>query len=279
MSLTDKFRSLHDAFKRRSRTQQDFVAGEIAKTRLSVVDLIAGYAKNDEKISRSRLNSLLRDLDGVEKEIRTVTNTSVLAVMGESVNEAFTGSISAIKTVLGLPASFVTTGKVVASRVLSTLTGRKPTATNIAQYLAQRTGPDGLVLSDRVWVMAGDYRRSIGKVLQRGILRGDSIARMTRDITEVYEIEDWKARRLVITETNTAFRTAIGYEAERLDFVKGLRLNPGVHHSKACVALSQEDRHGLGAGVFLPSDTDIYNPHPNCTSYLTFILKDDEEVR
>lgn len=279
MSLADKFRSLHNAFKRKSKTQQNFVAKEIAKTRLSVVDLIANYAKNDEKISRSRLNSLLRDLDGVEKEIRTAANTSLLAVMSESVDEAFTGSIAAIKSVLGLPSAFITTSKVVASRVLSTLTGRQPTSKNIANYIAERTGPDGLVLSDRVWVMAGDYRASIGKVLQRGILRGDSIARMTRDVTEVYGIEDWKARRLVITETNTAFRTAIGYEAERLDFVKALRLNPGIHHSKACVALSQEDRHGLGAGVFLPSDTDIYNPHPNCTSTLTFVLVDEEEER
>lgn len=277
MGIADKFRDLHQRFTKNNKRRQDFVSAEISKTRLSVVDIITSYAKNDEKISRSRLNSLLRDLDSVEKDIREATNSSLLKVMGESVDEAFKGTFSIAKTVKAIANIAAATKDIAKTAVLSAIRGKSPTSKNIAEYLAKRTGPDGLILSDRVWNLAGDHRDAIGKVLRRGILRGDSIARMTRDITEVYEIEDWKARRLVVTETNTAFRTAIGYAAEQLDNVKGLRLHPGYKHSKACVALANEDRHGLGVGIFLPSDTDIYNPHPHCTSYLTFVLVDDDK--
>jgi len=250
------FAKLSAAFKRETPAQQAQVSAAIRQTRLQVVDIVASYAKDDGSISRSRLPSLLRELESVEKEIRAVGNRSIFGVMRDSAAQAFSG----VRPLFG-------------GNSQTTAAGR-----SVADYLVKRTGPDGLRLSDRVWDIAADHRDAIGKVLRRGILRGDSIARMTRDVTEVYRVEDWKARRLVVTETNTAFRTAIGQEAERLDFVKGLRLHPGAKHSRKCVDLAGQNRHGLGTGIFLPSDTDIYNPHPQCTSYLTFVLK-DEEVR
>ncbi|MCQ4363056.1 hypothetical protein KQR54_18325 [Mycobacterium gordonae] len=276
--LNGLFAKMSGAFKRTVTHQQTVVSAEIGKTRLQVVDIVASYAKNDDTISRSRLNALLRDLEGVEKDIRSATNRSLLTVMKDSADQAFSGVSGALKAVFGASVAAFSSAKVTASSFLSPLTGKSPTGKNIAAYLAERTGTDGLRLSDRVWNISADHRDAIGRILRRGILRGDSIARMTRDITEVYGVEDWKARRLVVTESNAAFRTAIGYEAERLDFVRGLRLQPGTKHSRACVTLAAEDRHGMGAGIFLPSDTDIYNPHPNCTSVLTFVLI-DEEVR
>jgi hypothetical protein len=34
----------------------------------------------------------------------------------------------------------------------------------------------------------------------------------------------------------------------------------------------------MGEGVYKPTDSQIYQPHPNCTSYLTYVLT-EREVR
>lgn len=275
--LNKLIKLLHDDYLEASAGMAEQVARDVGKTRLEIVELLEEYAKEDDTISRTRVNTLLRDLEAVEREIRTATETSLTRAMKDSAEIGFADALTAFQKALGLSADFVLTAKVAQSVALPTLTDRTPSPRNIAEYLAQRTGPDGLTLSDRVWQFAGDQRAEIGNVLRRGIIRGDTTAKMVREIKSVYETEAWKARRLAITESNTAYRTAIGYTAEKSKFVRALRLMPGVKHSEKCVAKAAEDRHGMGAGIFLPSDTDIYAIHPNCTAYTQYILT--EEVR
>ncbi len=275
--LNELLAELHDAYLEASEDMSDSVVKDVASTRLQVVDLIEEYANKDNTISRSRVNTLLRDLEAVEREIRDVTESALIGAMEDSVDIAYSDAFTAFQKALGLSADFVLTAKVAESEILSGLNGRKPTPRNIAEYLAQRTGPDGLTLSNRVWQFAGDQRAEMGNVLRRGIIRGDTTTKMVREIRGVYDTEAWKARRLAITEANTAYRTAIGYTAEKSKFVSALRLIPGVHQSEKCVSVSQQNRHGLGAGIFLPGDADIYNIHPYCTAYTQYILS--EEVR
>lgn len=275
--LNELLAGLHEYYLDATAGMSDKVAADIAKTRLDVVDLIEEYANKDDKISRARVNTLLRDLEAVEREMRTVAETSLTGVMKDSAEIGYSDALTAFQKALGLSADFVLTAKVAQSLVLPTLTDKTPSPRNLAEYLAQRTGPDGLTLSDRVWQFAGDQRAEMGNVLRRGIIRGDTTAKMVREIRGVYETEAWKARRLAITEANTAYRTAIGYTAEKSKFVSALRLVPGIKRSEKCVSVSQQDRHGLGAGIFLPSDTDIYNIHPHCTAFTQYILS--EEVR
>lgn len=275
--LNEALAKLHEAYLRMAARQQNTITAEIDATRLQVSDLIAEYAKKDDTISRARLNTLLRDLDAIEAEIRRVTDSALLNIMDESAGRAYEDAFSAFQRALGLSIEYVATARVAESVILAGLNGRKPSARNIATYLAERIGPDGLTLSDRVWQFAGDQRTEIGNVLRRGIIRGDTTARMVRDIKTVYDTENWKARRLALTESNTAYRTVMGYIAEKSEFVRSLKLIPGIHRSEKCVAVSHENPHGLGVGIFLPSDTRIYQIHPNCTAYTQFVLT--EEVR
>lgn len=275
--LNELLTALHNDYLNASADMSDKVARDVSKTRLQVVELIEEYANKDDTISRTRVNTLLRDLEAVEREIRSVTESALIGAMEDSADIAFRDAFTAFQKALGLSAEFVATAKVAQSVVLPTLTDKTPSPRNIAEYLTHRTGPDGLTLSDRVWQFAGDQRAEMGNVLRRGIIRGDTTAKMVREIKGVYETESWKARRLAITESNTAYRTAIGYTAEKSKFVSALRLIPGRKHSEKCVSVSQQDRHGLGVGIFLPSDSDIYNIHPHCTAYTQYILS--EEVR
>ena len=275
--LNELLADLHEAYLATNADMSDKVAADIAQTRLQVVDLIEEYANKDDKISRSRVNTLLRDLEAIEREIRNVAESALTGAMKDSAEAGYADAMNAFQRALGLSADFVLTAKVAQSVVLPTLDGKAPSPRNLAEYLAQRTGPDGLTLSDRVWQFAGDQRAEMGNVLRRGIIRGDTTSKMVRDIRMVYETEAWKARRLALTEANTAYRTAIGYTAEKSKFVRALRLIPGRKQSEKCVAKASEDRHGMGAGIFLPSDTDIYSIHPQCTAFTQYILT--EEVR
>lgn len=275
--LNELLADLHNDYLNTSTSMSNKVAREVAKTRLQVVEVLEEYANKDDKISRARMNTLLREMEAIERDIRSVTESAVLDAMVDSEGIGFDDAFKAFQKSLGLSADFVLTAKVAQSVVLRGMEGKAPTPRNLAEYLAQRTGSDGLTLSNRIWQFAGDQRAEIGNVLRRGIIRGDTTAKMVRDIKGVYDTESWKARRLALTESNTAYRTAIGYTAEQSKFVSALRLVPGIHHSEKCVSVAGQDRHGLGTGIFLPTDTDIYNIHPNCTAYTQFILT--EEVR
>lgn len=278
--VNDQLARLHESYLRLVERQQSEFVRNIAATRQYISDLLAEYAKQDATISRSRINTLLRDLDGLEAEIRAAADSGLVTIMTDAAEHGYTDMVSAVAAAnkaYAAAAEYVTTARVTESAILSDLAGRKPSPRNIATYLAERTGPDGLTLSDRVWQFAGDQRADVSNVIRRGVIRGDTTAKMTREVQAVYQTEEWKARRLALTESNTAYRTAIGYVAEQSDFVSALRLIPGIHRSEKCVAVSQRNPHGLGVGVFLPTDSYIYNIHPNCTAYTQFIIKDEED--
>ncbi|WP_433943611.1 hypothetical protein [Paenibacillus sp. SN-8-1] len=275
--LNEMSTQLHNDYLDTTAGMADRVAKEVAKTRTQVIDLIGEYANKNDTISRARVNTLLRDLEQIEREIRDVAESALTGVIEESVDTAQSDVSEVFHKTLGLSLDFVLNAKVAESVILPGMSGERPTPKNLATYLAQRTGPDGLTLSSRVWQLAGDQRAEMGNVLRRGIIRGDTTSKMVREIKGVYDTESWKARRLAITESNTAYRTAIGYTAEKSKFVSALRLIPGFHHSEKCVSVAGQDRHGLGVGIFLPTDADIYNIHPNCTAYTQYILS--EEVR
>ena len=73
-------------------------------------------------------------------------------------------------------------------------------------------------------------------------------------------------------ESVTAQRAAISYNAQESDIVKWLQFHAGDHKTDSCVALAAEDNYGKGAGVFKPTDTDLFMPHINCTGYSTYVL-------
>ena len=125
--------------------------------------------------------------------------------------------------------------------------------------------------------MSGDIRDEMSKTLRAGIIRGESVSALIKRIRAVHDNESWKIRRLVVTEGNTTYRTATAYNAQRSDVVEGIKINdrPGHnnHTKHRCYILSHEDKYGMGLGVYKSTDSEIFSPHPNCTSYITYVLK------
>lgn len=228
---------------------------EVGRVRADIAELLTEFAADDGTIKRQRLSRLLRELDGVEKALRENGMTAMTQVVTQSAEFAIAGSPVIVAGVERLNKRTV-------------------------DYVIRRFGDDGLVLSDRIWGTSGEIRDSIATVLRTGIIRGDAVGTMMKGVKDVYDTEKWKIKRLVVTEGNTAYRVASANSVRDSKVADFVRINEngsrhGNHTNHKCYKLAQEDRYGEGKGVFKPTDTDIYLPHPNCSSYITAVLKDE----
>lgn len=268
MSNQDKldaiFEKMAKDYGKLNAKQQAFAIKEFGRIRGDIATLLADYESGDGTIKRQRLSKLLRDLETIEANVRKSGMVTLESIIGET--SAFTTNVvnGALTNVAGAAAI----SGVVMDRVNA----------DVARYVVSRFGEDGLVLSDRVWNVSGDTRDEMSKTLRAGIIRGESVSALLKRVRDVHENETWKIRRLVVTEGNTAYRTATAFNAQRSDVVKGVKINdrPGHnnHTKHRCYTLAQKDPYGMGEGVYKPDDSEIFSPHPNCTSYITYVLKD-----
>ena len=164
---------------------------------------------------------------------------------------------------------------------------RRPPQENIvseiSDYVFNREGKDGIVLSDRIASVVGFLRDNIQREIRYGVLRGESVNRISRRIISVFEQTSWQFKRIVTTEIPTALRKGIATIGGKTNVVKAIKIydtpgriaHPGRHHHHECYRLAEQDMYGMGKGVYLPKDTFILDPHPQCTAYFRFILKED----
>lgn len=245
--------------------REQYVIGEIDRTRQMISDMLANYAGTDGTISRAKLRRVLRELTKIQRSI----NDNGYAALQKVINDVTSGSLDSTNNAIDK-----VIGGAIAAAVLSKM------AKSTAKTVINRKGDDGLKLSRRVWRLSADQKAELMKVLRADISKGESIDAMIRHVRSVYSTETWKIRRLVLTESAVAQRKAMGAYADNSDQVKALR----IHHGRAnvanhmCTILSRQDPYGWGDGVFKTSDTQIYFPHINCTSFLTYMLVEDGGV-
>jgi hypothetical protein len=243
-----------------------FAIKEIARVRGDISDLLADFAESDGTIKRQRLSRLLRELDEVETLIRGYGTTAMDAIIVESAAFAAAGANAGLVGAIG-------TGALVTAQM-------ERLNRDVFEYVVKRFGEDGLILSDRVWNLSGEMRDELSKVLRADILRGEAVSTMIANVRRVHENETWKIKRLVVTEGNTTYRAATAMNAERSDIVEWVKINESGrrhrhHPSHRCYKLAREDNYGMGAGIFKPSDSQIYMPHPNCSSFITYVIDED----
>lgn len=242
-----------DDYGKLNRKQQVFAVKELGRIRGEIAELLTDYEGDDGTVKKQRLTRLLRDLETIEASVRK----NGVATLQQIIDESSAYTTQAISSALGVA---------VVDRVNA----------DVVKYVINRFGDDGLVLSDRVWNVAGDLRDELSKTLRAGIIRGESVGSLVKRVRQVHDNETWKINRLVITEGNVAYRVATAYNAQRSEVVRGLR----IHRGKAdrpehrCTQLELADKHGLGAGIYLPTDSEIFSPHVNCTSFITYELID-----
>ncbi|WP_346200057.1 hypothetical protein NSQ96_15385 [Caldifermentibacillus hisashii] len=242
--------------------QVEFAIREIGRVRGDIADMLADYAGADGVIKRSRLLRLLRELETVEQSLRQYGTDALNGIIEESADIA-------IEQV-----------RIAFHRVLSESLNTVSLNQNVIDYVATRFSDDGLVLSDRIWTTSGVIRDAIATQLRSDIIKGESVGTMVKNVRKVYDNQTWMIKRLVVTESNTAYRTANAMSIERSEVADWVRIvdngsrHPRHKHHK-CYILAHEDRYGRGRGIFKPNDSEIYCPHPQCSSYIVPVLKSE----
>ena len=171
----------------------------------------------------------------------------------------------------------------------------------------------GLGLSERVWRATESVPGEMAMGIDMGIREGKPAAAMARDLKQylkhpdklfrrvrdergilhlsknaaafhpgrgVYRSSYQNARRLAVTEVNTAYRTADHERWQQLDFVVGVEVHlSGNHTCKGRDGKPHkfEDICDQLAGKY-PKDFKFTGWHPHCRCYATSILKTDEEI-
>lgn len=242
---------------------QRFALREIERIRLELVELLLKYADRDNRVAINRINALLRELERLQEQTRKTLEDSIRDGVRHSAEYGVDSGLTALRSAL----TGTTEAAIVAAQ-FDYINDR------VFQYVINRFGKDGLVLSDRIWKLSREQYNEIEAVIRSGIVSGKSVNTMVAQVRKVYDNETWKIRRLVVTEGNTAYRTASSYLAQESRVVKGLRIHRGRANrpNHRCTQLEKIDRYGLGTGVYLPTDPEVLNPHPNCTSFVTYEL-------
>ena len=174
----------------------------------------------------------------------------------------------------------------------------------------------GLNLSDRVWRYTSAFKHEIEMGLDLGIRSGRSAAQMSRDLRQylqhpdklfrrirdqhghlrlsqaaaafhpgrgVYRSSYRNARRLAVTETNIAYRTADHLRWQQMDFVVGIRIVLSNNHTLGGIAFTDicdrlsSTREGDGKGLY-PKDFKFVGWHPHCRCHAVAVLKTEEEM-
>lgn len=251
--LDEIFKRLEKDYGKLTERQQAFAIREIGQVRSEMAELLADFADDEGVIKRQRMSRLLRDLDEIERSLRDSGELAFERIIEETSEWTVRNTNRAI-------------GVTISSAAFDRINE------HVVKYVVKRFGEDGLVLSDRIWGLSGEIRDELATVIRRGILRGDGINAMIPQIRQVYDNETWKIRRLARNESVTAHRAATSYNAQESNVVEWVKFNHGVKRTDTCVSLANEDRYGEGKGIFRPSDTDIWNPHVNCTSFISYVL-------
>lgn len=247
------FERLEREYMRLNERQQRYAVREIGRIRSEIAEFLAEYADDKGVITRRRLSRVLRDLDEIERSLREQGEI----VMNRIIEETTEWTTKAVTNAAGISLSNAQFDRV---------------NEHVVRYVTKRFGDDGLVLSERIWGLSGEIRDELSTVIRSGIIRGDGINSMIPRIRQVYDNETWKIRRLARNESVTAHRAAISYNAQSSDIVRWVKFHHGEKRSDACVSLANEDRYGMGRGIFKPTDTDIWMPHVQCTGYITYVL-------
>lgn len=129
-------------------------------------------------------------------------------------------------------------------------------------------------LSSQVYKTKALATGIVTKAIQNGLLLQKSAKAIARDVRSMINPStpggvSYAAFRLARTELNNAFKTSQEQRYDGEPWVKGMRWNLSGSHPvrDICNEHAEEDRHGLGPGLYPVGQRP--HSHPNCLCYLT----------
>ncbi|MFS0562619.1 hypothetical protein AB1K91_17985 [Terribacillus sp. 179-K 1B1 HS] len=237
-----------------------YAIAQFGATRLQVNDILADFAKQDGTIADNRVLSLLRKMDEIDADLRRIGEETISDVVTRV-------SERQVKTIAK------------ALRPFGDEIKEKAVVRETLKYVKAGAFSNDMPLSKRVWGVSGGITDRLRTELRQGITRGESVNQLQKRVRGVYDAGTYPIRRLVVTEGNVAQRKVTAESAKRSRVVAGLRItdHPGHanHTEHRCYEMAREDSYGLGVGVYPVDNEEVLKPHIQCTSTLSYVLKDE----
>lgn len=248
----------------------DLVVAKIDRIRRQVNGLLSEYSKQDGTISKSRINTLLQELDEIEFEIDSELTSELERLATKATEQAEKNLSEALVGLLGVAVAFGGTSLLpnVSSIIREVLDG---------MFNRDINGND---ISEIIESVAGLVRDNIQRAIRYGVYREMTIGQISRRVKEEFDRTSFQIKRIITTEIPIAFRRAVAIIGSKTRIIKAVKIvdlpgrmsHPSTHHHHECFRLAEQDMYGWGKGVYRPQDTFIYDPHPQCTAYFRYIF-------
>lgn len=206
------------------------------------------------QIKVTKLRKILKELDDLE---RTYTST-----LYESTIDAMTKAMElTVKRLTKLD------GVDIQSKI------------DVEAQLGKKVTIGDKTLEQRIKVVGSNTADEVRKAIRKGILGGDDVDDIVANIRKTFSDTDWRVRRIVESEIYGAYRVQLGATADAngFDWIRIHESFPRHPRRKQhkCYPLANTDKYGKGKGVYKSTDTEIFYPHPQCTSWLEVLTDID----
>lgn len=258
VKLSENLDKLHSRLDRDLNKYQTKVHKELKLELTEVYDLVSELADGDT-IPVNKAGVAKRRLNEFEKKLRTTYEESITEIVTEVAESTYKEY-----------------EKVFGDEGLS----EEEFVKRVVNSIMRTKMEDGLDMFDRFRRNALVIRQAIETVVIYRILSRGKISKLLREIASEFDSMKWTISRVVKSELFSANRRAVLETLKKLgddyvvDFTDGMCGQPN-HYEHSCYTLANEDRHGLGKGVFTSQDIDIIYPHPACTSKISIRKRDD----
>lgn len=270
--INKKIEELSSEIFDKSAKDAEATINKIDRIRADINDILVEYANKDGTIPEHRIRTLTNELNDIESGIGDTFFESIDKSITETSKKAEKIIIGALITTLG--ASLVFGGK-----------GGRPNSGKIVKEISEyvfNRNVNGVKLSNRINSVTGILRDEIQRAIRQGINLRESITGISRRVKKAFEKTSWQIKRVFTTELPIALRTGIATIGGRTGIVKAVKIidNRGRHknhENHECYRLAEQDKYGMGKGIYKPQDTFIFDPHPQCSAYFQYIV-DPEKI-
>src|SRR5699024_6409462 len=142
----------------------------------------ADDSKDDGTISKSRINTLLQELDEIEIEVNSEFSEELEQLVTKTAEQAEKNLTGVLIAMLGVAVVFGGRDK---------RPKASETINEIIDFVFNRE-IDGITLSDRVASVAGLLRDTMQREIRYGVYRGFSISQISSRIKDVFERTAWQ---------------------------------------------------------------------------------------
>lgn len=212
-----------------------------------------------EKQSRTTVGSnkerqMLRDIDKLKNDLS---------------NEFYESVTAGIESAIALTATY-----------MATELGYK----NKYKLNAQKSFIEKVIVGDRTLRQSVDIAMTnmfydIERAIKSGIIGNVDISVVSKEVQKFINSNKYHLDTIVLSEIFTAYRLqgGITHEKNGYTWVKIHEHFPRHPNRKRhkCYELAHIDKYGKGLGVYKTTDSIVYFPHPNCTSWIEFLKEVD----